>query len=159
MVAMMRLNAKEVLDRHDKALTKKEDFRSLYDEAYEFALPQRNLYDGYYDGGVQGQKKMNRVFDSTAIASTQRFANRMQSGIFPPQRKWCRLEPGSDIPEDRKAEAQAALDLYNEKLFDTLKQSNFDVAIGEFLLDLSVGTAVMMIQPGDDKNFNSTKTY
>ena len=29
MVAMMRLNAKEVLDRHDKALTKKEDFRSL----------------------------------------------------------------------------------------------------------------------------------
>ena len=152
MVAMMRLNAKEVLDRHDKALTKKEDFRSLYDEAYEFALPQRNLYDGYYDGGVQGQKKMNRVFDSTAIASTQRFANRMQSGIFPPQRKWCRLEPGSDIPEDRKAEAQAALDLYNEKLFDTLKQSNFDVAIGEFLLDLSVGTAVMMIQPGDDIN-------
>ena len=152
MVAMMRLNAKEVLDRHDKALTKKEDFRSLYDEAYEFALPQRNLYDGYYDGGVSGQKKMNRVFDSTAIASTQRFANRMQSGIFPPQRKWCRLEPGSDIPEDRKAEAQAALDLYNEKLFDTLKQSNFDVAIGEFLLDLSVGTAVMMIQPGDDIN-------
>jgi len=152
MATMMRLNAQEVLARHDKALTKKEDFRSLYDEAYEFALPQRNLYDGYYDGGVQGTKKMNRVFDSTAINSTQRFANRMQSGIFPPQRKWCRLEPGSDIPQERKAEAQAALDLYNDKLFDTLKQSNFDVAIGEFLLDLSVGTAVMMIQPGDDIN-------
>ena len=152
MVAMMRLTAEQVLQRHDKALTKKEDFRSLYDEAYEFALPQRNLYDGYYDGGVQGTKKMNRVFDSTAINSTQRFANRMQSGIFPPQRKWCRLEPGSDIPQERKAEAQAALDLYNEKLFDTLKQSNFDIAIGEFLLDLCVGTAVMMIQPGDDVN-------
>lgn len=152
MATMMRLNAQDVLKRHDQALTKKEEFRSLYDEAYEFALPQRNLYDGYYDGGVQGTKKMNRVFDSTAINSTQRFANRMQSGIFPPQRKWCRLEPGSDIPQERKAEAQAALDLYNDKLFDTLKQSNFDVAIGEFLLDLSVGTAVMMIQPGDDIN-------
>ena len=56
-MAMMRLDAKQVLQRHDKALTKKEDFRNLYDEAYEFALPQRNLYDGYYDGGVQGQKK------------------------------------------------------------------------------------------------------
>jgi len=150
MATMMRLNAQEVLQRHEKALTKKEEFRSLYDEAYEFALPQRNLYDGYYDGGVQGTKKMNRVFDSTAIASTQRFANRMQSGIFPPQRKWARLEPGSDIPQDRQADAQAALDLYNDKLFDTLKQSNFDIAIGECLLDLSVGTAVMMIQPGDD---------
>ena len=151
-MAMMRLDAKDVLARHDKALTKKDDFRNLYDEAYEFALPQRNLYDGYYDGGVQGQKKMNRVFDSTAINSTQRFANRMQSGIFPPQRKWCRLEPGSDIPMDRRPEAQAALDAYNDKMFDTLKQSNFDVAIGEFLLDLCVGTAVMLVQPGDDVN-------
>ena len=152
MATMMRLTVEQVLQRHDKALTKKEDFRSLYDEAYEFALPQRNLYDGYYDGGVQGTKKMNRVFDSTAISSTQRFANRMQSGIFPPQRNWCRLEPGSDIPQERRAEAQAALDLYSQKMFDTLKQSNFDVAIGEFLLDLCVGTAVMMVQPGDDIN-------
>jgi hypothetical protein len=152
MAEMMRLSAEDVLKRHEKALTKKEDFRSLYDEAYEFALPQRNLYDGYYDGKTTGQKKMNRVFDSTAINSTQRFANRMQSGIFPPQRKWCRLEPGADIPDDRKEEAQAALDVYSDKLFATLKQSNFDIAIGEFLLDLSVGTAVMMVQPGDDIN-------
>ena len=43
MVAMMRLSAEDVLKRHEKALTKKEDFRSLYDEAYEFALPKRNL--------------------------------------------------------------------------------------------------------------------
>lgn len=150
MVDMMRLSAEDVLKRHEKALVRKEDFRNLYEEAYEFALPQRNLYDGHYDGKVGGTKKMNRVFDSTAINSTQRFANRMQSGIFPPQRKWCRLEPGSDIPEQRRAEAQLALDAYNEKLFDTLKQSNFDIAIGEFLLDLSVGTAVMMVQPGDD---------
>ena len=152
MVDMMRLSAEDVLKRHEKALIRKENFRNLYEEAYEFALPQRNLYDGHYDGKVGGNKKMNRVFDSTAINSTQRFANRMQSGIFPPQRKWCRLEPGADIPQDDKQAAQAALDLYNEKLFDTLKQSNFDVAIGEFLLDLCVGTAVMMIQPGDDVN-------
>ncbi|QRV71463.1 head-tail connector [Methylophilales phage MEP301] len=152
MVAMMRLTAEDVLNRHEKALIRKEDFRNLYEEAYEFALPQRNLYDGHYDGKVGGSKKMNRVFDSTAISSTQRFANRMQSGIFPPQRKWCRLEPGPDIPDDRNADAQAALDVYNERLFAALKQSNFDIAIGEFLLDLSVGTAVMMVQPGDDVN-------
>lgn len=149
-MADMRLKPEDIIKRHDIALRKKEDFRSLYDEAYEFALPQRNLYDGYYDGKVGGQKKMNRVFDATAINSTQRFANRMQSGIFPPQTKWCKLEPGPDIPENRKAEAQLALDVYNEKFFATIKQSNFDIAIGEFLLDLCVGTAVMMVQPGDD---------
>jgi hypothetical protein len=152
MAQMMRLKPEEVLKRHDIALRRKEDFRSLYEDAYEFALPQRNLYDGYWEGKVGGQKKMVRVFDSTAINSTQRFANRMQSGIFPPQRKWCRLEAGTDIPEDRKSEAMAALDVYNEKMFAVIKQSNFDIAIGEFLLDLSIGTAVMMVQPGDDVN-------
>jgi hypothetical protein len=94
MAEMMRLKAEDVLKRHEKALTKKKTLEVLYEEAYEFALPQRNLYDGHYDGKVGGAKKMSRVFDSTAISSTQRFANRMQSGIFPPQRKWCRLEPG-----------------------------------------------------------------
>jgi hypothetical protein len=147
-----KLTVADILKRHDIAIRKKEDFRSLYDDAYEFALPQRNLYDGFYDGNVGGAKKMNRIFDATAINSTQRFANRIQSGIFPPQSKWCRLEPGPDIPLDRRVEAQTALEVYNDKLFAAIKQSNFDIAMGEFLLDLCVGTAVMMIQPGDDVN-------
>jgi hypothetical protein len=150
MAEMMRLNVDDIIKRHEIALRKKDDFRSLYEDCYEFALPQRNLYDGYWEGKVAGQKKMARVFDSTAINSTQRFANRLQSGIFPPQRKWCKLEPGPDIPQERRTQAQAALDVYTDKMFAVLKQSNFDIAMGEFLLDLAVGTAVMMIQPGDD---------
>jgi hypothetical protein len=146
----MRLSVEDIIKRHEIANRKKEDFRSLYEDCYEFALPQRNLYDGYYDGSVGGQKKMARVFDSTAISSTQRFANRLQSGIFPPQRKWCRLQPGSDIPAERHDEAQAALDVYTDKMFSIVRQSNLDIAIGEFLLDLAVGTAAMLVQPGDD---------
>ncbi len=144
-----KLTVEQILARQKLALNRKEDFRSLYEDAYEFALPQRNLYTGDYESNVGGRKKMSRVFDSTAINSTQRFANRLQSGIFPPQRKWCRLEPGPEIPQERRPEAQRALDLYNEKMFAVLKQSNFDIAMGEFLLDLSVGTAVMLVQPGD----------
>ena len=147
-----KLTVEQILQRQKIAQNRKEDFRSLYEDAYEFALPQRNLYSGDYETKNTGRKKMTRVFDSTAIGSTQRFANRLQSGIFPSQRKWCRLEPGSEIPYERRAEAQRALDLYNEKMFSVLKQSNFDIAIGEFLLDLSVGTAVMMVQPGDAVN-------
>ena len=144
-----KLTIEQLLQRHKIAQNRKEDFRSLYEDAMEYALPQRNLYSGDYENNNGGRKKMVRVFDSTAINSTQRFANRLQSGIFPPQRKWCRLEPGSDIPADRRAEAQRALDMYSDKMFAVLKQSNFDIAMGEFLLDLSVGTAVMLVQPGD----------
>ncbi len=45
MAEMMRLSAEDVLKRHDKALTKKEDFRSLYEECYEFALVLQHLYE------------------------------------------------------------------------------------------------------------------
>ena len=144
-----RLKVEDIIKRAEVAQRKKDEFESLYRDAYEFALPQRQLY-GYWEGNAQGAKKMARVFDSTAINSTQRFANRLQSGIFPPQRKWCRLEPGQDIPVDRRAEALAILDQYNEKMFTVIKQSNFDIAIGEFLLDLAVGTAGMLVLPGDD---------
>ncbi len=148
----MQLQPQQVSKRSKQAFAAKDNWRTIYEECYQYALPQRNLYDGYYEGNVPGQNKMSRVFDSTAIHSVQRFANRIQSGLFPPYKKWCRLEPGNDIPEERRGEVQQALDLYLDKLFSVLRQSNFDLAIGEFLLDLSVGTAAMLIQPGDDLN-------
>jgi hypothetical protein len=159
---MMRLNANQVADRSSKAFARKDLWRSIYEDCYRYALPQRNLYDGYYEGSIPGQNKMNMVFDSTAIHSTQRFANRIQSGLFPPYKKWCRLEPGDDIPPERRAEVQQALDIYLEKFFTVLRQSNFDLAIGEFLLDLCVGTAVMLVQEGDDTapiTFTSVPQY
>ena len=148
----MHLKPTQVLDRSNKAFTRKEMWRTIYEDCYRYALPQRNLYEGYYEGNVPGQNKMNMIFDSTAIHSVQRFANRIQSGLFPPYKKWCRLEPGNEIPPEKRAEVQSALDIYLDKMFSVLRQSNFDLAIGEFLLDLCVGTAAMLIQPGDDLN-------
>jgi hypothetical protein len=145
----MRLTPEQILKRQVAAQAKKDEFQQLYQDAYEFALPQRQLY-GVWEGGATGSKKMQRVFDSTAINSTQRFANRLQSVVFPPQRKWAKLEAGSDIPLERKQQAQAILEVYQDKMFTMLNQSNFDIAMGEFLLDLAVGTACMMVQPGDD---------
>lgn len=159
---MPRLNVKEVIEREAKAQARKDEWRSIYEDCYEFALPQRNLYSGYYEGKVAGKGKMARVFDSTAIHSTQRFANRLQAGLFPPYKQWCRLEPGSAIPEQDRDAAQEALDRYNVRMFDTLRQTNFDLAMGEFLMDLAVGTAVMMITPGDETTpirFSSIPQY
>jgi hypothetical protein len=147
---MPRLNVKELMEREAKAQARKDEWRSIYEDCYEFALPQRNLYSGYYEGRVAGKAKMARVFDSTAIHATQRFANRLQAGLFPPYKTWCRLEVGSQIPEQDSERAQEIMDTYTTRLFETLRQTNFDLAMGEFLLDLAVGTGVMMITPGDE---------
>ena len=146
----MEVSVKEIKKRYKKAQTHKEQWRAIYEEAYEYALPMRNLYDGYYEQSVPGQNKMKRVFDSTAIHSTARFANRIQSSLFPPQQTWCRLQPGNEIPRARQIEAQQGLDFITERMFGIMRLSGFDLAMGEFLLDLAVGTAVMLIQPGND---------
>ena len=146
----MPLKPDQILKRADKAQSRKDQWRSIFEECYEFALPQRNLYSGFYEGRSPGQGKMDRVFDSTAINSTQRFANRLQSTLFPPYRNWCRLVAGDDIPAEQRRDVQVALDLYNERLFAVLRQTNFDLAMSEFLMDLAVGTAVMLVQPGDE---------
>ena len=158
----MERTVEDIKRRYKTANSHKEQWRSIYEEAYEYALPMRNLYDGYNESGVPGQNKMKRVFDSTAIHSTARFANRIQSSLFPPQRAWCRLQPGNEIPEERKIEIQQVLDLYTEKMFAVMGQSGFDLAMGEFLLDLAVGTAVMLIQPGDEATpirYTAVPTY
>mgnify|MGYP005987799909 FL=1 len=147
---MPKLNVKEVIQREAKAQARKDQWRSIYEDCYEYALPQRNLYNGYWEGKTPGQSKMQRVFDSTAMSSTKRFANRMQAGLFPPNRHWCKLEPGSAIPVQERPRAQEILDAYVDIMFDQLRQTSFDLAMGEFLLDLCVGTAVMMVMPGDE---------
>jgi hypothetical protein len=135
--------------RYEAADRKWDEWRNVYDLCYTYAAPQRNLFGGQFDANVQGGTKMNLVFDSTAISSLDRFANRIQSNVFPPQSQYSRLEPGTDIPEERKAEVQKALELIDEKKTAVQRSSNFDIAIGEFLHDLGIGTAHMCIQPGD----------
>jgi hypothetical protein len=146
----MVMSVNQIMKRFQAAKARKEQWESVYEDCYRFALPNRNLYEGYFEGKSVGQNKMADVFDSTAISSTQRFANRIQSGLFPPQNNWCRLEPGNDIPEEQRVEVQRILDVYSERMFSLIKNSNFDLALGEFLLDLCVGTGVMLIQEGDE---------
>ena len=38
----------EVLNRSKKAFSRKEQWRTIYEDCYRYALPQRNLYEGYY---------------------------------------------------------------------------------------------------------------
>ena len=77
---MAKLNAEQLKRKYDLNNSHKDNWRSIYEDAYRYALPMRNLYDGYYESNTPGQDKMARVFDSTAIDSTQKFANRLQSG-------------------------------------------------------------------------------
>ena len=63
---MPALKVEDIVVRANTADQEKQNWVSQYRDAYEFALPMRNLYSTFQPGA----DKMNRVFDSTAIIST-----------------------------------------------------------------------------------------
>mgnify|MGYP002700963235 FL=1 len=56
---------------------------------------------------------------------------------------------------------RAGLDKYGETLLNVLRQSNFDLAMSEFLMDLAAGTACMMMTAKPEKglNFEAVPSY
>lgn len=150
---MARQKVEKVLSRSKAAWKIKDNWRSLKTDAYSLALPARNPYRSDVGGQSQsrpGEPKMDRVFDSTLMLSTVRFANRLQSDLTPPFMKWGSLVPGPFVPEKAKQQVKALLDDMNTKAFAAIHASNFDTAINEFYLELAVGTGDMMVVEGDD---------
>lgn len=152
---MPRMTPNNLTKRSATAWSTKNLWRDLKEAAYELALPMRNQY---HSGGgadrnktIPGQRKMNRVFDSTLMTATVRFANRLQTELVPPFQKWGKLKPGAFIPPQNREQVQKRLDNINDAMFAAFHTSNFDTSINEFFLDLAVGTAVMMVMEGDDE--------
>lgn len=143
---MARKEVADVLDRFDAAWEIKDQWESVLDDCYRFAIPMRNLYGTQ----TQGDLKMDRVFDSTAIKSTQRFANRIQSDLTPPFQNWLTFQAGTDVPDEEVKAVNEKLQDVGDSFFAALNNSAFATAVNEFNLDLATGMGVMLVQDGDD---------
>ena len=91
------MEGKDMLKRFNAANTRKALWIDTLQQAYQYALPQR---EEFYLNMREGQKKNEEVFDSTAINGLQKYASRMVATIMPPWRKWAKLVPGQEIPDD-----------------------------------------------------------
>ena len=133
--------------RTDAALGRKEMWRSLLKDAYEYFLPQREVWD-YYSPGTT---KTTRIYDSTGQVAIKEFANRMMSAITPQGQVWAEMVPGLNHPKEirENKEVLAKLSEVNRVLFEYINQSNFYTIIGESYLDLAIGTAGVTIEEGD----------
>lgn len=144
----MQLSAEDLTKRANIADNRKQNWVPMLRDCYEYALPQRNLYQITQPGA----EKMDRVFDSTAINATQKFATRMQAGVVPPFQMWQDFMPGSDIPEEKRPPVINKLQRIQKKFFEVIHQSNFDTASSEYFMDLASGTAIMLALEGGDRD-------
>ncbi len=139
------MNAKDLLKRSTEAWNIKVKWESLYEEAHSLALPQRN---NWYNK-TKGQPKNETVYDSTLQKSTIKLAGRLQTTIVPTFTQWFKLKPGPFLTEGRK-QAIEQLDFISDVLYAAMQPSNFDIAAGEFFLDLIIGTGALLVLEGND---------
>jgi len=140
--------AEIVCKRFDKAVKRKTNWETLYQEALCYVAPHRETF---YDAevSVPGQDKSGKgeVFDSTAIDGVQKFVSNLQSSLVPPMKEWIGLKPGALIKKDQKM-AEGLADV-SSILFSNLQNSNFDTQMSESFYDLAIGTGALLAFKGD----------
>jgi len=140
--------AKNYLARYERAKSKRTNFVDVFEECYEYALPQRESF--YYE--VSGQRRDDKIFDSTAVVAVQEFASRLQSGLVPNFARWADLTAGSEVPKEDRDSVNNDLDEVTEYVFEVLQNSNFSQEVHESFMDLAVGTGVLVCEEGDSIN-------
>jgi len=108
--------AQKYMKLYDSAKSKRENFVPLFDECYEYALPQRESF--YYE--ATGQRRDDRIFDETAVVGVQEFASRLQSGLVPNFARWADLTAGSEIPKDQRDSVNNDLDDVTYYVFEII---------------------------------------
>lgn len=140
--------AKNYLGRYERAKSKRTNFVDVFEECYEYALPQRESF--YYE--VSGQRRDDKIFDSTAVVAVQEFASRLQSGLVPNFARWADLTAGSEVPKTERDSVNNDLDEVTDYVFEVLQNSNFSQEVHESFMDLAVGTGVLVCEEGDSIN-------
>jgi hypothetical protein len=144
----MHETAKHYIKSYQRAKALRENWVPLFEECYEYALPQRESF--YYE--ERGQRRDEKIFDETAVVGVQEFASRLQSGLVPNFARWADLMAGSEVPPEQKEEVDNELDEVTEYVFEVLQNSNFSQEVHESFMDLAVGTGVLCVEEGDALN-------
>jgi len=131
--------------RFSKAESRWNQWRSLHQECYEYAAPQRDTITRF----SPGQRKNVQVFDSTAPSALAEFSSILQGTMVPPWIQWSKFVPGFAIPEDEKEEVAKLMELSTDITFSHINHSNFNTEVTEAFTDVGIGTGAMHVMEND----------
>jgi len=138
--------------RTDDTWGARSGWSTIYQEAYDYALPMRRPA-----GGVNGRPRQpDKLFDMTAPMSAMYFAGNLQRDLFPAGQSTFEMETGPI--------AAMVLDTAQRKAFDVelsrtsslihpfFLAGDWDTAIHEMCVDLAVGTGALLPVKGTPNN-------
>ena len=144
----------DILTREAKAFDSESMWHTQLSDVYEYFLPQRNLFERE----DKGQKKMDKIFDSTSLTAIQQGASKLQENIAPIWARWATFQPSEQVLKlletgdygVSETDIRENLESQAEIVFDYVNRSNFGTQFYEAALDLLVGTATLRIDETDE---------
>lgn len=140
----MKLTYEQAAKLFELAKQKRSPREARFDQAFKYSMPARG---SFFDGDPS--KRIDDVFDETAIVCTQEFASRFQSAMTPNHSRWASLEAGPDVPPAERDAVNKSLDLITETVFEVIHGSNFSQESYEAYLDMSVSMGAIEVTEGD----------
>lgn len=136
--------------RGKRAFAVQQTWQSLLSDAYEFFIPQQNVWR--FQNLSPGQQRDSRIMDGTPEDAMNEGANAVKSAITPDLREWAILKPGFELPEEVRENKEILEQLQDITvlLFSHINQSNFSVTIGEAYKDWLIGTGAIEIRENTD---------
>jgi len=131
-----------LLKRQSSAKSCYNAWRSIHQEAMDYATPQRETFTQ----NAEGQRKNRFVFDSTAVEGAEQFSSRIQGSLVPSWQQWASLVAGEEVPKEERETVNKALKEFTDLMFANLNHSNFDTEISPSLKDLSIGTGAILVE-------------
>jgi hypothetical protein len=132
--------------RRENARKEYDQFATMRDEAYRYAIPYRkSLKDS-----AAGEKRVDQAFDHTAIDAAFRFAGKLQQDLWPAEQSNFSIAPGPLVPADQREELKRQLAPISEVCGAFFDDPDWGMAFHEMAIDLAAGTGAMLMNPSDE---------
>ena len=132
--------AQKVIKRYGTLKAQRINWESHWDEVAKYVIPRK---DNVYGQATPGEKRANRLFDSSAIRANDDLASNLHGMLTNPATVWFGLSTG-DKELDKKPEVLKWLHRSTLQMIQTLNNSNFQTekekAASKALTDSSKGS-------------------
>jgi len=147
-----------IVAKYDRLYTERDNWDSHWQDVAEFVLPRK---DDIYGVKWSGEKKMQRLYDSTSIQANELLGSALHGMLTNPASIWFNLASG-DTEIDKDHESRLWLQDSTQRMIEVLNASNFQTQIHETYMDLgAIGTNVLFIDEHPTKTiyFDSSPIY
>ncbi len=146
------MQTQEIIKSYNEAKESRSNWENLWQECYDYALPQRNNSSSL----SKGQQRTNYIFDATAMDSVDQLAASLLGNLTPPWSQWFGFKPGSEISQEQAESLSPILENAAKSMHSHFDKSNFAIEMHQCFLDLIVaGTACLYFEEAEPGSFSA----